>query len=714
MSLFLNPWLIGGAAFAAVPVILHLVMRQQPKHLVFPALRFIQQKHETNRRQMRLRHWLLLLARMAVIALLAFALARPSINASGFLGDRAAPVAAALVFDTLPHMDYRQENQTRLEAAKETGAWLLGQLPEDSQIAVVDSSPGPAVFQVDLGAARQRIDRLETEGVTESLWRSIVEAVELLKTSTLNKEIYVFTDLAAASWNTDSATPLEAVARELRSIGIYLIDVGVEKPQNFALGDLRLSAQVLARNSPLSVGAELSAVDMEGQRVVEAYLLNRAGEEEKRSQETVDVVAGSATPVEAVLGGLDVGTHQGFLRIVGGDGLAADDKRYFSVEVRDAWRVLVAAPNPPDEQSFYFVEALAPAAFRKNGQARFDCTVIGYDKLAEQALENYSAVFLLDPPALGDAAWQQVSTYALAGGGVAIFLGPQAKDVQAFNQPAAQELLPGPLGIVARYPDGDTYLVPDEVQHPLLEKFRPLRGSIAWESFPVFRYWQLTKLAEGVGVIVPFSNRRPALLEKPVGKGRVLTMTTPVSEPLDINYTDRWNLLPTGFEPWPFVMFANELALYLVGSIDGQLNYFTGQSAVVRLDGGPLRPTYQVRTPRGDELRVSPDGQQSTLTFTATEVPGNYTIQAGGMDDVRLGFSVNLPSEASRLERIDRTRLEELFGDVKVRVARSREEIDTSMNTTRVGEELFPLLIVAMAVFLGLEGVMANRFYREK
>ena len=52
------------------------------------------------------------------IALLAFALARPSLQMGGSLGSQEAPVAAALVFDTAPRMDYKSENQTRLDAAR--------------------------------------------------------------------------------------------------------------------------------------------------------------------------------------------------------------------------------------------------------------------------------------------------------------------------------------------------------------------------------------------------------------------------------------------------------------------------------------------------------------------------------------------------------------------------------------------------------------------
>ncbi len=101
---FLNLALLYGAGMIAVPIILHLIMRQKPKLLEFPALRFIQRRHDLNQRRLRLRHLLLLLLRAAAIALLAMALARPSIRFSHRFGSQEAPVAAALVFDAAPHM----------------------------------------------------------------------------------------------------------------------------------------------------------------------------------------------------------------------------------------------------------------------------------------------------------------------------------------------------------------------------------------------------------------------------------------------------------------------------------------------------------------------------------------------------------------------------------------------------------------------------------
>ena len=62
---FLTPLMLAGAALVAVPIVLHLIMRREPKHLVFPALRFIQKREEANRRRLRLRHLLLLVAAAA-------------------------------------------------------------------------------------------------------------------------------------------------------------------------------------------------------------------------------------------------------------------------------------------------------------------------------------------------------------------------------------------------------------------------------------------------------------------------------------------------------------------------------------------------------------------------------------------------------------------------------------------------------------------------
>ncbi len=711
---FIHPAILAGAGLAAIPVVLHLIMRQQPRLLEFPALRFLQMRQQSNRRRLQLRHLLLLLLRVAAVCLLALALARPSIHSSGVIGDQEAPTAAALVFDTSPRMGYRHENRTRLDAAKDIAAWLLPHLPAESQVAVVDAGPGEPSFQIDTGTAKQRIEHLETTGLGRPLPELLESSLRLLKESqNERKEIYVFTDLATAAWATDTPERIERAFEEVPGLAVYLIDVGVLDPRDLSLGELQLSGQVLARNSPLHVVTELDSLGIEGERTIELYLSDADGAMQKRSEQMLTAAPGRAKSVDFSLAGLDTGTHQGYVRIVGEDSLPIDNARYFTVEVKTPWRVLIAAAAPADYHAANFTEALAPADFRRSGHARYECQIVDFADLARQPLETFAAVCLLDPPPLGDELWRQLGEYAKGGGGVGIFLGANVEQrLASFNSEAAQELLPGPLEFIGRFPDGTNYLSSKVDQHPIMARFRSRRGSVPWDDFPIYRFWQFEHLQDGVGTVTALAGGQPALLEKPLGKGRVLTLTTPVSELAEVSDDERWNQL-WGVGAWPFFTLSNELMLYLVGGSDEQLNYAAGRAAILYIDPEKRFPTYLVSTPDGESLRQSPN-QQNAVVVTATQAPGNYRVRAGGASDgVNRGFSVNLAPEASRLDRTDEAQLKRVFGQQTFHVARSKEQIDRHVSLDRVGRELFPLLIALVAIVLGAEHVLANRFYRE-
>src|SRR5688500_11723912 len=110
---FVTPALLGGAVLIALPIVLHLIMRREAQKLRFPALRFVKQRRTVNQHRLRLRHWLLLALRCAIIALLAFALARPTLRGSGAAGKEGAPLASVLVFDNSLRMEYQHANESR-------------------------------------------------------------------------------------------------------------------------------------------------------------------------------------------------------------------------------------------------------------------------------------------------------------------------------------------------------------------------------------------------------------------------------------------------------------------------------------------------------------------------------------------------------------------------------------------------------------------------
>ncbi len=129
-------------------------------------------------------------------------------------------------------------------------------------------------------------------------------------------------------------------------VGVYLIDVGATDPTNSGLGELRLSGQVLSKNTPLAIACDLMHVGPDEQREVELYLIDReTGEASLRSRESFEFKPAEQGRTDFHLRGLEPGVHQGYLKLAGQDSLASDDSKWFTVDVRPAWRVLLVAPQ---------------------------------------------------------------------------------------------------------------------------------------------------------------------------------------------------------------------------------------------------------------------------------------------------------------------------------------------------------------------------------
>src|SRR6478752_6117816 len=156
----MHPILIVGAALVGLPIVLHLIMKQEPKRLPFPAFRFLQQRLRTNQRKLRLRHFILLALRMLLIALFALTLYQPSVLSTGIIsitGDQ--PLAVVVVIDTSPSMGYADaEGKTRLEEACRRAQELINPLPDGSRVAIVETGEPGGDWLPSVAAARDRLN----------------------------------------------------------------------------------------------------------------------------------------------------------------------------------------------------------------------------------------------------------------------------------------------------------------------------------------------------------------------------------------------------------------------------------------------------------------------------------------------------------------------------------------------------------------------------
>ncbi|MEI8064530.1 MAG: BatA domain-containing protein, partial [Verrucomicrobiota bacterium] len=74
---FLNLILLGGAAAASIPLIIHLLHKSRFKVVNWAAMHLLDPRHRTQKRRIQIEHWLLLLVRCLIPVVLALLMARP-------------------------------------------------------------------------------------------------------------------------------------------------------------------------------------------------------------------------------------------------------------------------------------------------------------------------------------------------------------------------------------------------------------------------------------------------------------------------------------------------------------------------------------------------------------------------------------------------------------------------------------------------------------
>lgn len=782
-----------GGALAAIPVILHLTMRRKPKSTPFPAVRFLVPKSQTNQRSLQLRHWLLLALRILVLALAAFAFARPSVASAvygdwmlaGVLGvgvlimaallvgaifqqrgaliitaftvvlvllfgaglhrvvlamqkgpkmllsDSLAPVSAVFIFDDSPRMLLKSGNKTRLQAAQELATELLGQLPPDSEAAILSTrvqdhgarTRTVAGFVPDLALAARQVKSIECRPQSASPFELIQEGLALLQESKKErKEIYIFTDLTAPSWPPDSAARIRAEADKAEQVGFFVIDVGLEKATNVAVENLTLSSETPASGADLTV-----EVDVRNQGPAAEHRLRLEIEERDprrwpilqdgkvvvppsaiRGQQSLEIPENSIRQARFQLVGMPPGVYHGRVRLEQSDALSIDDEATFSFQVRPLDPFLIAAS--PDVVASFLDDAVS---------LRYTATIIPPEQLDSVDLSAYSSVCLLDPPPLSEITWKKLASYVEAGGGLAVFLGRHAEGEAGkldprFVTPTAEKLLPSLPTRVARAP-GDLFPSPDSYEHAILRPLRPVSTSVPWDRMPIYFFWLLTPPAEGASIILRTSDGEPLYLERRIAganaqPGLVLLMATPISDPLSPKGRPTWNELPTGEDAWPFVVLMNESLDYLASARRDKLNFLPGSIVTLPNDETLYPDRYQLFSPRGSVTEIL--ARNGAVTISATNELGIFRLKGARGGPMTRGFSVRLPAGATDLTRCPPSQLEESFGKDRYQVARNVSEIEHSLTSARRGRDFYPMLISLLAIVFAMENLLANRFYK--
>jgi hypothetical protein len=724
---FIHGYLLGGLLLAGVPVLLHLIMRQKPKRLRFPAFRFLKARQRTNQRKMRLQHLLLLLLRMLVVAALCLALARPRVFSSrvGLAGDR--PITAVLLFDTSASMEYVVGGVSRLEDAVQRARELLDEMDPNSRVAVLDSGEEVQDLLLPRDEARSRLEGLRIRPGAGSLNRRLDQGMRLLAAEPEGEEaaprfLYVFTDRTRACWDPAGLKPTV-----VDGVTILVVDVGVETPRDLAIDKVEVVPPVVAPGGTFEVRVSVRGTTGGHENELSCHVDNDPGPPvpDRRpvqlgKEQTGDVfVFQREAPKRGPGGQLDL-PYQVTVRLGTRDALPFNNTRHATLLVRGGRKMLTVVEKD--------LQVARVWKIAQDVNRSFSCEVQPLEqagKLSDKDLAGYAVVALFEVAELPDELARRLAGYVRNGGALAVIpageeLVPRKKD---FND-RLKDLLPAPLDTLADAPAGKPVLWERFTgSHPLMAPFvawtRQVDPDFARDELrpSVRRYWRLGKLSTGALSITSYADpeRSPALAERVVGKGKVVLFTTPLDfrtlDPAN-RYAPLWTNIWPPFSSFGFILI-DRVSRYLGGEVDvPELNFRCGQTPQVRVPA-PLEPPYTVSGPG----LAGPERNLQTPTSPLVAVPqavapGNYLV-LDGKGQAAAGFSLDVSAAESDLERVPVEELEAVLGQGAVlEVGRAVTLSDVIGKLRPPPIELLPYLMMALLLILTVESLLANRFYR--
>ena len=163
-------------------------------------------------------------------------------------------------------------------------------------------------------------------------------------------------------------------------------------------------------------------------------------------------------------------------------------------------------------------------------------------------------------------------------------------------------------------------------------------------------------------------------------------------------------------DAWPgFALFLGTVQ-YLATQSKHPVNYPVGATAVLENNPKEYPKAYELLAPNGEMIRVEAD--EEALQYPYTQQPGQYRLRGvRARGPLVRGFSVNIDRDELSLKSVNRLELEAGIGREQLLIAKSKDEVQSSIGEGRYGRDLSPFLWVMLAMMVMAEQTMSSRFY---
>lgn len=679
MSLsFLVPAFLAGLAALAIPVLIHLTRKETRDAVRFPSLMFIRQVPHKSTSRRAIHRWPLLLLRLLGLALLIFAFSRPFVGGDGgdlLPGDTGGREVVVLL-DRSYSMGFGSRWERALAAANEAVS-ELGQ-NERGTILLFDSrAEAASPTTMDRTELQASLRGLEPGPRSTRYAPALRYAQRLLATSPMpRREVVVISDFQRAGWDEEAAEA--GSIRMPPGTVIRPVDVaGDESEPNLTVASVSIDRSTTDGRERGAISARVIASGSGAPASIPVVL-----EIDGRPVETREVALGEALAATATFEPITIPSEAALRAVVRipEDALRTDNSFHFVLAANQRiGALIVEGPGTPPRASYFLERALAL------GQSPgFRTETRNVARLSADDLARYPVMIFNQTPLPSGEIGERLRRRVEGGAGLIFVAGDNALGEW-------DGVLPGLGRRVDRSAQGGTTLGYVDLGHPIFEPFTAPRTG----DFTAARVFQYRPIDSGARILARFGDGGPALVEQPVGRGRILIW----SSTLDRGWNDLV-LQPV------FVPFVHQLTRYAAGYAPSPPWQMVGDPFDPGATDPSAAPYILALTPGGD--RVPMDRSQPL----ALEEAGFYELRDQRTGDRGALVAVNVDPAEAALDSFDP---EELVSAVMAATGMAdgaAEVVPLTLAERERQQNAWWYLLVLAFLLLAAETVVSNRFYR--
>ncbi|MHC4718201.1 MAG: BatA domain-containing protein, partial [Planctomycetota bacterium] len=617
---FLNPILLIGLAAAAIPIIIHILNRRRAHVVDWAAMRFLEDSLTSRSRRILIEELILMVVRCALLALLAFALARPFVQTGRLLGgDSADAQDIAVVLDGSLSMTLESEGASMFDRGVAEARQVLGACREHDAVSVLVAGaaveaviPKPLSDREAIGrrlrsapargadeSAGEDVNGLTPTGGTLDVPGALTEAIRSLAAGgNPAKKIVLITDGQSAGWDLSTAKRWAFLAEESRDalkIPPTVVVRTLPPPaqwRNVAVGQVNFSRSAIGTDREVEVSVTLNNTGA-GAVEPEAVELTVDGKGVEARQRPPEIAEGASATVTFRHRFRHPGPSIVAATVRCEDDLPGDNRTVRVVNVIEQLPVLVVegkgSPRPLEGDAGFLMLALAPPADEEQDEAPdhlIRATLVQAHEIGSvRQFDPYRVVILADVPRLPRESAEALAEFVAGGGGLLIAPGPKADKAfyDGWLGPDQQRLAgcrleafqapPRPPNETERF----CHVAPNTIDSPAIRILAdPAVSDLS--AARIRRRWVTAVDRDAdASVGAALDRGEPYLVQRRLGGGLVITL----SVPLDAEHSD----LPLHK---CYVPLVHELTYYLAAPGQYPMNVHPGQRLIWAISG-PIR-----------------------------------------------------------------------------------------------------------------------------